>query len=153
MVSEKVYTWVGRGVTSWDGYYDAMDGFLSIVFVWIHKPCFGICISWDVDIRFPMFCLHIQTLSSDIVQHLSLLLFSISSMSARQFPTCYTNRPCYDHPSTLSFAQRSALSFPHSSPPLHHLPPRLILMKTPCCTTSLLEPLLRRPWSILVGAI
>ena len=29
MVSEKVYTWVGRGVTSWDGYYDAMDGFFS----------------------------------------------------------------------------------------------------------------------------
>jgi hypothetical protein len=153
MVSEKVHIWVGRGVASWDRYHDAMDGVFFIVFAWMHKPSFGICISWDVDTRFSMFCLYIKNLSSDIVQHLFLLLISISSVSARQFPTCYTNRPCYDHPSTLSFAQRSALSFPQSSPPLHHLSPRRILMRTPCCTTSLLEPLLRRPWSILVGAI
>jgi hypothetical protein len=105
MVSEKVHTWVGRGVASWDRYHDAMDGvFLFIVFAWMHKPSFGICILWNVDTRFSMFCLHSPTLSSDIVRYLCFLLFSITSASARQFPTCCTNRPCYDHPSTLSFA-------------------------------------------------
>lgn len=45
MVSEKVYTWVGRGVTSWDGYYDAMDGFF------FHRLCLDTqALLWDMHI-------------------------------------------------------------------------------------------------------